>query len=75
MKKQITFVRLFLMALGLFTLLVGSAITYQVGPLFRAFKGDALFGVSTVAFVLGVFLVIGGTCLAIRGRKYGSCEA
>jgi hypothetical protein len=43
MQKHISFVRLFLIALGLFALLMGSVVVYQVGVLFRAFEGDAPF--------------------------------
>ena len=72
MLKYIRLIRLFLVNLGVFTLLVATTVIYQVAMFLGGQPNDAYFGVSLVALLLGVLLASGGTCLVFSGYKYGN---
>jgi hypothetical protein len=72
MLKYIRLIRLFLVNLGVFTLLVATTVIYHAGMFLWGQPHDAYFGVSLVALVLGVLLASGGTCLVFSGYKYGN---
>lgn len=75
MPKHIRYIRLLLIALGLFTVLVSFVAICRATALLRAVHGDSLFNASIVAFLLGILLALGGGCLALRGRNYGISRA
>jgi hypothetical protein len=75
MQKHIRYTRLFLITLGVLTVLVSFVVICRATTLLRAWQGDALYSASVVVFLLGVLLAIGGGCLVLHARKYGSSSA
>ena len=70
MYKYTKLIRLFLASLGLFTVLVSSTVIFHAVTFLSSQPRDALLYVSIVALLLGIFLALGGACLAFRGAKY-----
>lgn len=70
MCKYAKLVRIFLITLGSFTVLESSVIILKTVKILLSEPGNALTSVALVTLLLGMMLAVGGTCLAVRGRKY-----
>jgi len=72
MQTDMKAVRFILIALGLWTLLLGLMVIFSAVAQLRTFQEDPLSDASIVLLFLGVLLALGGACLAHRGLKYGT---
>jgi hypothetical protein len=69
MQNQQRYIRLALTAVGLWTVLLSFTVMFPAIQ-HGALQDDAVSDISIAVLLLGVFLALGGGCLALRGMKY-----
>jgi hypothetical protein len=69
MRKTAKLIRLFLITLGLFTVLVSFTIIFNTVKVLSSEPGNGLLSVALVVLLLGMMLTVGGICLAVRCGK------